>query len=124
LGLIDLPSNCQFRGNRQREDRTLVMGVTGIVLTCQPRYRTVFRKCTVGVPRDGERVALRYSVVVPVKTLGIFNSFPRKIEIQRRNNPITSLDRPWVFQEVEASRFQDNRHMKVVRLSALAPAAF
>ena len=26
---------------------------------------------------------------------------------------------PWGFQEVEASRFQDNRHVKVVRLSAI-----
>ena len=33
--------------------------------------------------------------------------------------PFTGLDRPWVFQEVEAPRFQDNQHMKVVRLSAL-----
>ena len=31
------------------------------------------------------------------------------------NNPTTSLDRPWGFQEVEAPRFQDNRLMKVVR---------
>ena len=30
-----------------------------------------------------------------------------------------SLDRPWGFQEVEAPIFQDNRQMKVVRLSAL-----
>jgi hypothetical protein len=30
-----------------------------------------------------------------------------------------SLDRPWGFQEVEAPEFQDSRHMKVVRLSAL-----
>ena len=29
------------------------------------------------------------------------------------------LGRPWGFQEVEAPRFQDNRHMKVVRLSTL-----
>jgi len=29
------------------------------------------------------------------------------------------LDRPWGFQEDEAPRFQDNQHMKVVRLSAL-----
>jgi len=36
-----------------------------------------------------------------------------------KSNPITGLDRPWGFQEVEAPRFQDNRHMKVVRLSAL-----
>jgi len=32
---------------------------------------------------------------------------------------MTSLDRTWGFQEVEVPRFQDNRHMKVVRLSAL-----
>jgi len=35
------------------------------------------------------------------------------------SNSITSLDRPWGFQEVEAPRFQDNRHRKLVRLSAL-----
>ena len=29
------------------------------------------------------------------------------------------LDRPWGFQEVEAPRFQDSRHVKVVRLSAI-----
>ena len=28
---------------------------------------------------------------------------------------MTGLDRPRGFQEVEAPRFQDNRHMKVVR---------
>jgi hypothetical protein len=38
---------------------------------------------------------------------------------KRQSNPITDLDRPWVFQEVEVSRFQDNRHMKVAKLSAL-----
>jgi hypothetical protein len=27
------------------------------------------------------------------------------------------LDRPWGFQEVEDPRFQENRHMEVVRLS-------
>ena len=35
------------------------------------------------------------------------------------SNPITGLDRPRGFQAVEAARFQDNRHMKVVRLSAV-----
>jgi len=35
------------------------------------------------------------------------------------SNPITGTDRPWGFQEVEAPRFQNNRHMKVVGLSAL-----
>jgi hypothetical protein len=33
--------------------------------------------------------------------------------------PTTGLDRPLGFQEVEAPEFLDNRHMKVVRLSAL-----
>jgi hypothetical protein len=36
-----------------------------------------------------------------------------------KSNPITGLDRPIGFQEVKAPRFQDNRHMKVVRLSAV-----
>jgi hypothetical protein len=36
-----------------------------------------------------------------------------------KSNPITGLDRPWGSQEVEVPRFQDNLHMKVVRLSAL-----
>ena len=39
-------------------------------------------------------------------------------------HPITGLDRPRGFQEVEATRFQDNRHMKVVRLSTLRPGRF
>jgi len=36
-----------------------------------------------------------------------------------KKNPITGLDRPSGFQEVEAPRFQDNQHMKMVSLSAL-----
>ena len=40
-------------------------------------------------------------------------------EINDKASPITGLDRPGGFQEVKAPRFQDNRHMKVVRLSAL-----
>jgi hypothetical protein len=35
------------------------------------------------------------------------------------SSPCIGLDRPWGFQEVEVPRFQDNRHMKVLRLSAL-----
>jgi len=37
----------------------------------------------------------------------------------KKNNPNTGLDRPRGFQEIEAPKFQDSRHMKVVRLSAL-----
>ena len=36
-----------------------------------------------------------------------------------QQSPITGLERPRGFQEVEVPRFQDNRRMKVVRLSAL-----
>ena len=36
-----------------------------------------------------------------------------------KSNPITGQDRPRGFQQVEAPRFQDNRHTNVVRLSAL-----
>ena len=42
--------------------------------------------------------------------------------VKKQSNPITGLDRPWGFQEVDAPRFQDNRHMKVIRLSALRTA--
>jgi hypothetical protein len=38
---------------------------------------------------------------------------------KRYRNPITGLDRPWGFQEFEGPTFQDSRHMKAVRLSAL-----
>ena len=36
-----------------------------------------------------------------------------------KSNSITDLDRPIGFWKVEALSFQDNRYMKVVRLSAL-----
>ena len=48
----------------------------------------------------------------------IFVSLSR-IAAESKSNPITGLDRPLGFQEVEAPRFIDNRHMKVVRLAAL-----
>jgi hypothetical protein len=42
--------------------------------------------------------------------------------VKRQSNPITGLDRPWGFMDVVAPRFQDKRHMKVVRWSALRTA--
>ena len=39
--------------------------------------------------------------------------------LKRQSFPATGLDRPLGFQEVEAPECLDNRHMKVVRLSAL-----
>jgi hypothetical protein len=39
--------------------------------------------------------------------------------IHGKSNPVTGLHRPLGFQEVEAPRFLDNRHLKVGRFSAL-----
>jgi hypothetical protein len=39
--------------------------------------------------------------------------------ILHSSNPITGLERSWGLHNVEAPRFQDSGHMKVVRLSAL-----
>jgi len=41
------------------------------------------------------------------------------IKLLRQVKVKQSPDRPWGFDEVEGPRFQDNQHMKVVRLSAL-----
>ena len=41
------------------------------------------------------------------------------LSLWSKSNPITGLDRYGGFQEFEVLRFQDNRYMKVVRLSAL-----
>ena len=38
---------------------------------------------------------------------------------ERKAVPLQVWTGPWRFQEVEAPRFQDNRHMKLLRLSAL-----
>ena len=50
-----------------------------------------------------------------------FKGTPKKpLRLQRVNVQVKQfLCRPWGFQEVEVLRFQDNRHVKVVRLSAL-----
>jgi hypothetical protein len=42
------------------------------------------------------------------------------LKIICKSNLITGLDRPLGFQEFEAPRFLDNRHIKVVKLSALS----
>jgi len=39
--------------------------------------------------------------------------------IKNKAIPLQGLGRPQGFEEVDAPRFQDNRHMKVVRLSTL-----
>jgi hypothetical protein len=38
---------------------------------------------------------------------------------KKKSYPITGLDSPLGFQEVEAQEFLDNRHIKLVKFSAL-----
>jgi len=57
----------------------------------------------------------KYTVWTERRFLYILHHLKVKVKVK---NPITGLDRPWGFQEVETPRFQDIRHM-VVRLSAL-----
>jgi hypothetical protein len=57
-------------------------------------------------------------VFICIETCGIEVIAPKEKD-PVKSNPITGLDRPWRFQQVEAPRFQDSLHMKVVRLSAL-----
>ena len=56
-----------------------------------------------------------------VKTGYIFHTVRRE---SKSSIPITGLERPWGFQEVEAPRFQDIRHTKVTRFQLYSPAAF
>jgi hypothetical protein len=45
-------------------------------------------------------------------------------KLKKNHNPITGLQGPLRCQEYEAPRFQDNRHMKEVVLSALRTGRF
>ena len=60
-----------------------------------------------------ENGLFRYIIVNTLHDNGII------IIISEYSNSCTGLFRYRGFHKVEASRFQDNRHMKVVRLSAL-----
>jgi hypothetical protein len=56
-------------------------------------------------------------VVIICKALVTFIIFYSVHE--KAKQPCAGLVRSWGFQEVEVPKFQDNRHMKVVRLSVL-----
>jgi hypothetical protein len=61
------------------------------------------------------RVTCRSSCTSCVIFMYAINCEPDTQPNLNLSNPITGLDRPRRLQEVEASRFQDNRHTKVVR---------
>jgi hypothetical protein len=70
-------------------------------------------------------MSLQDNVTASVHALQVMHSGTSRLGINFLSlslsfcNPITGLDRPRGFQEFEAPRFQDNRHIKVVSLSAL-----
>jgi len=111
---------------------------SGIKLTPLARHRAVGTATHYGAGRSGDRILVVAIFSTDFQsgpwahpashTTGTV-SFPgvkrpdRGVNhppLPRYRSPITGLDRPWGFQEVEAPRFQDNRHMKVGRLSALS----
>jgi len=49
-----------------------------------------------------------------------WTAWPLTDKRYRKSYPITGVDSPWVFQECEAPGFQENRHINVVRLSAIS----
>jgi len=59
-----------------------------------------------------------YDIIKNIRSI-TFLIFEEDTIKKRQSNSITGLDRPRGFQEVEVPSFQDNRHMKVVRLSSL-----
>ena len=65
------------------------------------------------VPNNGNAALLLSIVTMSSREIAV------KMAKKRFSNPITGLDRPRGSQEFEAPRFQDGRHIKVVRLSAL-----
>ena len=69
------------------------------------------------VPHSNMTLAEHFSLQTHILHMCLF----LKVRHFRKSIPITGLDRPWGFQEAEVPRFHDNRHMKVVRLSALRP---
>ena len=94
------------------------MDVCLLRVLCVVRYRSLRRA-------DHSSRGVLPAVVrrcVYLETSRMWGPWPalgRSAIAKKKSNPITGLDRPRGFQEVEAPRFQDNRHMKVVRLSAL-----
>ena len=64
-------------------------------------------------------VSIRFLVMVLHSKYFIFHEWGVRILGKCKAFPLQAWAGPWGFQEVEAPEFLDNRHMKVVRLSAL-----
>ena len=108
---IFIVSTLLWYSNNSKESQTVSNNVTSIVLGS-------FAKLWKANTRFVTYVRLSaWNNSAPIGS--IFMKFNIWVFFENKSNPITGLDRPWGFQEAEAPRFQDNRHMKVVRLSTL-----
>jgi len=73
-----------------------------------------FLKCAVKCNHEFVKLEILQSVQKAGRGLQV-TKYIRKTQ----TNPSTGLDRSWGFQKVGSPRFQDSRHIKMVRLSAL-----
>ena len=83
-------------------------GYTDMERTCRPKHDDDGKKLTTIGRSAVLTICLQATLVFGNLTL-----------CKRQSYSIRCLDRPGGLQEAEAPRFQDNRHMKVVKLSAL-----
>ena len=60
-------------------------------------------------------MVLQFATVLGTPYMAFSKHFPVFFTGKGKKNPITDMDRPWGFQEVEAARFQNSRHRMVVR---------
>ena len=91
--------------------RLSIIYVYHVPPTCFGVFHTIIR----------ERLCFSYSKLCAFYTAMIY--LPTNSG-RRYKNPITDQDRPWGLQKIKAPIFQDSRHMKVVRLSALRTGRF
>jgi len=68
---------------------------------------------------ENEKFLQRVSSLCVLVSLEDLKTKDWKLQVKGYGNPIADVERPWGFQEAEASIFQNNRNTKVVMLSAL-----
>jgi hypothetical protein len=93
--------------------RLIVSCSEGLGFICRSGDRLYWLQCFLDFPQSPKHFrAITSNYVTTASFYTHLNNF--------FSNPSRGLDRRWVFQEVEAPSFQDNLHMKMVRLSALS----
>ena len=76
--------------------------------------------CAVLLPPGDNPIAVNKHIIYDINAPEIWKWFFLMLLLNfQQINSITGPHRPWWFQEAEVPIFQDNRHMKVIRLSDL-----